>query len=327
MIRKLPYQLQLKFNMIQAKASETKPCSAEEIAEKRRIAIERQKMLKQQKLSSENKNPAQLRLTSEQIATIQSNHAAAKGKPNNCIPVYVQNAEKFTRDQASVDSSSKVNPASANRGNPYARPAPGTSVPNKLKVSNTVLQAHQNSPKVAVQPNLVYGAGKCDHSVNSAVECINNNELKSNHDVQEMMRQENVSEKKSPAKLNLTIEQREMIEKNRLAALERAKSNKIISAGKPENLAATVIPQLKIPSPRASNRLSPYAKPEPGTSKDTTVNKDSEASKLQQPVERKQKVCIELELISKDRFVARCDYNDAVISEFKKIDSKQYGKT
>lgn len=166
---------------------------------------------------------------------------------------------------------------------------------------------------------------------------------------QQMVKQQKAgSENKIPPQQTLTAEQRALIEKNRLLALERARRNKATSAAKsekppsrPDNHPAKIMQKVN------NNRPHPYAKPHSYAGQLLKPQPQS----FQQPVKAQQLVqqpinsyltgtanqilknkpkttplkCL-FELISAERFVAKCDYNETVISEFKKIESKNYSE-
>lgn len=161
----------------------------------------------------------------------------------------------------------------------------------------------------------------------------------------------------------LTNEQKAEIERKRLAAIERAKANKLITPSKADKLThgKAVAPGKFI----TQNRPNPYLKPQnqvqnsaakpvnplqnsvakpvnqpqdsapgkalPPSKAVLTANRTNPYQKPETRVVLPSKpaapVLVSLEIISNDRFVARTDiYSDSVITEFKKLKTKSYSK-
>jgi SWI/SNF-related matrix-associated actin-dependent regulator of chromatin subfamily A-like protein 1 len=152
----------------------------------------------------------------------------------------------------------------------------------------------------------------------------------------------------------LTEAQKAAIEAKRMAAIEKATSNNLISQQDAEALKAKKISPGKATAPSklliTQNRPNPYLKPQnpvqnvvvqqksmtsyqvnsPG--KSLAPSKASITSNRSNPYQKPTKkpvvhVLCTLELISNDRFFAKTDnYSEAVINEFKKLKTKSYSK-
>lgn len=144
----------------------------------------------------------------------------------------------------------------------------------------------------------------------------------------------------------LTCQQKEEIEKKRLQALERAKANNLIS----EQTAAKLAIERKIsaePSSSTENTRISYLKPQNESSSVAAVSlpvisvnlgkapahsSNSIVANRSHPYHQvgtkatKLTVTCTIEFITEQRFVVRTGYNEAVINEFRKISSRNYGK-
>lgn len=150
---------------------------------------------------------------------------------------------------------------------------------------------------------------------------------------QKMMKQQNVNKTEIRLPLQskivtsnsdtLTAEQKNEIERKRLEAIQRAKEKKLISAKKAEALAA-----IKSGNPASTANRSTFAH---------RIDKlTGEISSRNVPYQRKLAVVDDkpsipiictMDMISEDRFSANLlSYNETVIKEFKKIESKAYSK-
>lgn len=154
----------------------------------------------------------------------------------------------------------------------------------------------------------------------------------------------------------LTSEQKAAIEKNRISALEKAKQNKLIAPEIADGLAAKTISPGKIPASKTASghRLVPYLKPANSKldaavefvqpiQRDVQRKAPSPSSVMAQKAIPNQnpyqkttsavsksvttpRVCL-FKIISENRFTAVVDkYDEMVINEFKKCNSKFYSK-
>lgn len=227
-----------------------------------------------------------------------------------------------------------------------------------MSESKCSAQEIENKRRLAMERNQRY---KEEQKSRKKQQQNNNNEKRPTLNVMDVM--SNVQEPKSAQVPTLTAEQKAVIERKRLDAIERAKANKLISPAVASDLVSKKISPGKVQFPSkavvANNRssLNPYLKPQLIYDENTIVNKPQTHPYIPEQTNQSGKattsmtntrpapypkpssntlpkskiiekpVLCSIEVISEDRFVAKTDvFNDIVINEFKKISSSSYGE-